>query len=1438
MSQIWKTIPLFISSTFRDMHAERDQLNRVVFPAIEERLKPRRCRITPIDLRVGVETDSTQTERERELQILKVCLAEIERSRPFLLVLLGDRYGWVPGEDRIKTATGEAGFALDDHGGSVTALEIEYGLLKKDPVQRRRCLLCLREPLPYGEMPKDKAVIYSDAHATDPGAPDRVRRLKSLKARINADPELTDHRHPYMLDWDKNLQRPVAESIEVWGHQVEVKLWKLLDEETKAFAAQAEPTWEEQERFAIEEQVERLNGSFVGRKTLVKQALDLALSGLDVAQASSPAGSAGVSPAVPSSGGTAAPLSTGLVFTGGSGTGKSALFAHLHHQLSTLNPQPLLLSHAAGVSPKAGQTEWMLRRWIGELGAALSETPDMPENIKPEDLEKLFAQLLHRVAIQRRVVVLVDALNQFVRTDRTRTVSWLPTVWPDNARFIATTIPGEESTHLARRPVLTLVDVPPLDSSEAEAIAGQVYGRYHREPNADVLRAVLALRQSDGTSAAGNPLWFTLALDLLNLLDDDDFSAAEATVGGSPAEKLRRLLLNRASGLPPDMEGLYGRLLEQVEKVAGTAETRAFAALTALSRHGWREEDLLHLLPKAAELLAGSDSQPSTFNSQLRTWDSLRFAVLRRCFRAHLVKRGALEQWDFAHTSLRRAVLARLDGEWKGGRTESLPCALYACGADYLETLPPGTGVRGGEIMWQMLGTRRAARAARFYAHPTSSSKMLALFLIEDEATACYPLRQFVLTLVQPGAAPGVTEVKTQAEVANKFIFELNDALEIEGHLRLRKELLTSANDSLSHLVSTDLSNTGWQRDLSVSLNKLGEVLFYLGDLAGVHKAYQESQAEATRLASANPSNANWQRDLSVSLIKKGEVLFYHGDLAGALNTFQESLAVSTRMVSTDPHNAGWLQDLSVSQEKIGEVLHARGDLAGAFKAHQASLAIRHRLTKAFPSNTDWQRALSVSQNFVGDVLHARGDLAGALNAYQEALAVRERLVSKNPSNTGWQRDLSVSQSKVGDVLRARGDLSATLNAYLKSMAVSTRLASADLSNSYWQEDLCVSQSKVGEVLHARGDLAGALKAYQESMAVLTRLASVDPSNSYWQRNLSASQSRLGDVLCARGDLAGAFKAYQASLAVATRLATLDPSNSDWQENLSLSLSRVGDVLLARSDLAEAFKAYQASLAVATRLASTNPSNANLQRSLSLSHGKVGDVLLARGDLSGAFKASQESLAIQERLTFEVPSNAGWQQDIAASFQRLARIAVRAGDEVAGAKYFGKCHDTLKTMQASGMHLDETIASLLARLDQSSIQNYAPLIVATAHFAAAPAPSVPMVFIPDPLAQPRGEISLEELREAAERCFKKDQWEAAATHFEKLLQQQEPVDQVAPQLITCLLNAHETPMESDVKRVETLLQQLEQAGHADLVVPLRQQLQAKLPRKKKSWMFW
>jgi len=65
-----KARPIFISSTFRDMHAERDHLRHHAFPRLEEELRKRRYQLDPIDLRLGVELTQVQTEEARELLIL------------------------------------------------------------------------------------------------------------------------------------------------------------------------------------------------------------------------------------------------------------------------------------------------------------------------------------------------------------------------------------------------------------------------------------------------------------------------------------------------------------------------------------------------------------------------------------------------------------------------------------------------------------------------------------------------------------------------------------------------------------------------------------------------------------------------------------------------------------------------------------------------------------------------------------------------------------------------------------------------------------------------------------------------------------------------------------------------------------------------------------------------------------------------------------------------------------------------------------------------------------------------------------------------------------------------------------------------------------------------------------------------------------------------
>ena len=64
------------------------------------------------------------------------------------------------------------------------------------------------------------------------------------------------------------------------------------------------------------------------------------------------------------------------------------------------------------------------------------------------------------------------------------------------------------------------------------------------------------------------------------------------------------------------------------------------------------------------------------------------------------------------------------------------------------------------------------------------------------------------------------------------------------------------------------------------------------GDLAGALKSYNDGFAIADRLAKFDPSNAGWQRDLSVSYERVGDVQSAQGDLAGALKSYNYGFAI------------------------------------------------------------------------------------------------------------------------------------------------------------------------------------------------------------------------------------------------------------------------------------------------------------------------------------------------------------------------------------------------------------------------------------------------------------------------------------------------------------------------------------------------------------------
>jgi|GEM_PF-1474768 len=87
---------VFISSTFSDFVAERNALQEMVFPRLQEFCRKQGAHFQAIDLRWGISEEAALDQ-----QTMNICLRELDRCqqispRPNFIILMGQRYGWCP----------------------------------------------------------------------------------------------------------------------------------------------------------------------------------------------------------------------------------------------------------------------------------------------------------------------------------------------------------------------------------------------------------------------------------------------------------------------------------------------------------------------------------------------------------------------------------------------------------------------------------------------------------------------------------------------------------------------------------------------------------------------------------------------------------------------------------------------------------------------------------------------------------------------------------------------------------------------------------------------------------------------------------------------------------------------------------------------------------------------------------------------------------------------------------------------------------------------------------------------------------------------------------------------------------------------------------------------------------------------------------------------
>ncbi|MBU3617288.1 tetratricopeptide repeat protein [Polynucleobacter sp. JS-Polo-80-F4] len=446
-----RSIRIFLSSTFRDYGEERDLLVRKVFPNLRAKLKDRFVELVDVDLRWGI----TVQQAERG-EVLPICLAEIDRARPFFVGMLGDRYGWIPPKDAYAPDLVERQPWLDSHRGgkSVTELEMLHGVLN-NPKMAGRALFYFRS----SSYAKQKGGVYL------PESPADHERQQKLKARISK------HRFPVV-----RYQNP-----EAFAKRLEKDLWKLLDKE---FPASSVPDAYTREGLKHESYAAPRRRLYLGGEKY------LAALGKAVQNKESK-----------------------ILIVGSSGGGKSALIANWLQSYRAKHPKHLVFEYYLGASTDSADPAVLVRRLIETIKRITGSNEEVagdPQKLYDSLPAWLAAASAYAGKRKTSWVIALDSLNSLTQLQDLR---WLPQHLPPHITLMISTLPGEVNaallTKVDKKQRWHTIQVKPLTSAERKNLLVTYLAKYNKTLAPDLLKQALAHPLSN------NPLFIrTLAEEL------------------------------------------------------------------------------------------------------------------------------------------------------------------------------------------------------------------------------------------------------------------------------------------------------------------------------------------------------------------------------------------------------------------------------------------------------------------------------------------------------------------------------------------------------------------------------------------------------------------------------------------------------------------------------------------------------------------------------------------------------------------------------------------------------------------------------------------------------------------------------------------------------------------------------------------------------------
>ncbi len=404
---------VFISSTFRDLQEEREHLVKKIFPEIRALCRERGITFTEIDLRWGL------TDEEVVLgQVIRTCLEEIDKCRPYFIGLVGERYGWAPplpeyykDPDLFKNWPWLEDAAME--GSSITDIEFRHGALN-DPSAAGHSRFYVRR----------QRRSLADTSRTAELDEERVK-LEDLKDRVRRTGlTVEEFRDPVSL-----------------GELIYDELIEIIERD---FSDARTPTPLELERSRHAAFAASRRRAYIPNAEYLTR-LNNWLTGDDARP---------------------------VVLYAESGSGKSSLLSFWCEQLRRRHPDLHVLEHYVGIGAGDSDHLGIIRHVIEEIKVRYERSEEIPS--RPEELERAFANWLG-FNVGTPMLLVLDGINQL--SGRALDLHWLPPAMPEGIRLVISSTVETTLVDLRTRGWIEL-GMQPLSEAEREAVVVRFLAEY------------------------------------------------------------------------------------------------------------------------------------------------------------------------------------------------------------------------------------------------------------------------------------------------------------------------------------------------------------------------------------------------------------------------------------------------------------------------------------------------------------------------------------------------------------------------------------------------------------------------------------------------------------------------------------------------------------------------------------------------------------------------------------------------------------------------------------------------------------------------------------------------------------------------------------------------------------------------------------------------